>query len=122
LDHTISLRIPSDKSRGLSLACQLTKSKNERAFLEKLEECAKDHPRLPTFNKTGFTLELDGYGRWVHKPKSSSTSSVSDYFSFHLEDQFVGVKTKVKPVATPRRRRASDSGCDGSGSDADANP
>jgi hypothetical protein len=100
LDDTISLRKPSGKSNGLLLACQLTKGKNEKAFQRKLEECAEEHPRRPQFNKTTFTLELDDYGRWVHKPRYSHTSSVSDYFSFHLEDQFVGVKPK--PVATPK--------------------
>ena len=87
---------------------------------------AKQNLGLLPFNKTTFTLKLDG-GRWVHKPRNSRTSSVSDHFSFHLVDQFVGVKPKAKPVATaPKRRRAtsSDSGCDDSGSesDADANP
>jgi hypothetical protein len=100
LDDMISLRIPSDKNNGLHLACQLTQGKNERAFLEKLEECAEDHPRCPQFNKTTFTLVRDDYGRWVHKPRYSRTSSVSDYFSFHLQDQFFGVKPK--PVATPK--------------------
>ena len=83
---------------------------------------AKQNLGLLPFNKTTFTLKLDG-GRWVHKPRNSRTSSVSDHFSFPLVDQFVGVKPKAKPVATaPKRRRASDSGCDDSGSDADANP
>ena len=85
---------------------------------------AKQNLGLLPFNnlKATFTLKLDG-GRWVHKPRKSRTSSVSDHFSFHLVDQFVGVKPKAKPVATaPKRRRASDSGCDDSGSETDANP
>ena len=99
LDDTISLRIPSGTSNGVLLACQLTQGKNEMAFKTKLKECAEEHPRRPQFNKTTFTLELRN-GRWVHTPRKSRTSSVSDYFSFHLQDQFFGVKPK--PVATPK--------------------
>jgi hypothetical protein len=95
-----------------------------QAFTEKLEEYAALHPEkdLVPFNKTRFTLELDRNGRWVHKLRYKGFSSVSDHFSFHLVDEFVGVKPTAKPVATPKRRRASDSGCDDSGADADANP
>ena len=100
----------------------MTQGKNEKAFQRKLQDYAEQNPGLPPFNKTAFTLELDGDGRWVHNHRDSGKSSVSNHFSFHLVDRFVGVKPKVKPVATPKRRRASDSGCDDSGSETDANP
>ena len=121
LEDTISLREPSGKSNGLLFVCHL---KTEKAFQRKLQDYAEQNPGLPPFNKTAFTLELDGDGRWVHNLRYSGKSSVSNRFSFHLRvvHQFVGVKPKVKPVATPKRRRASDSGCDDSGSEADANP
>ena len=119
LEDTISLREPSGKSNGLLFVCHLN---NEKAFQRKLQDYAEQNPGLPPFNKTAFTLELDGDGRWVHNHRDSGKSSVSNHFSFHLVDRFVGVKPKVKPVATPKRRRASDSGCDDSGSETDANP
>jgi hypothetical protein len=68
----------------------------EKAFQQKLKEYAALHPDLLPFNKTSFTLELDRNGRWMHHLRFKGTSSVSDHFSFHLVDQFVGVKPKAK--------------------------
>jgi hypothetical protein len=96
LDGTITLREPSDKSCGHRFVCQMTKGKNEKAFKAKLEAYAKKRPDLLPFNKTAFTLELDPDGRWVHNLRYEGFSSVSNHFSFHLVDQYVGVKPKTK--------------------------
>ena len=96
LDGTITLREPSGKSCGHLFVCQLTKGKNEKALKAKLEDYAEKRPDLNPFNKTAFTLELDLDGRWVHNLRYQGFSSVSDHFSFHLVDQFFGVKPKTK--------------------------
>ena len=41
---------------------------------------------------TGSTRERDKKGRWVHTPRRKKQDLLSDYYSFHLVDDFVGVK------------------------------
>ena len=73
---------PGDKTNGVKLWCQFHTKKNgafKKLFL-------KDHPKVK-FSKTGFTLEREGNGRWVHHPRDKANSSLSDYYSFHRVDE-----------------------------------
>ena len=95
----ISLREPSSSGASVTHTCQMvgggsTENKEFGAILRKFET---DHPKFKPFNKTRFTLEEDGEGRWVHKSGSTKKGSVSDHFRFELVSKFTG----VRPTSTP---------------------
>ena len=63
-----------------------------KALKDLLMAFAAAHHKNVTFAQSGFTLELDRAGRWVHEPRSLANTSVSKFYSFRLVNQFVGVK------------------------------
>ena len=68
-------------------SCDLDQGNHNRAFRDLiLAEHGKDK-----FPGARFSLELK-QGRWVHTPRLKKHSSLSKYYSFHLVDEFVGVK------------------------------
>jgi hypothetical protein len=93
LEKPISARLPSGKSRGVNYACKFDRKEN-KAFLALLTAFAAAHPEkvTPPFPKSGFAVELDHAGRWVHKPRPGVNSSVTDFYSLHLVHHFVGIK------------------------------
>ena len=68
-------------------SCKCDSGDHNRAFQELfLAQHGKDK-----FPKSRFSLQRKE-GRYVHIPARKKDSSLSDYCSFHLVDDFVGVK------------------------------
>ncbi len=93
LGRPISARLPSDYSDGVKYWCAFKREENN-AFKDMLKAIAAAHPKKVTypFPKTGFSVELDKAGHWVHKPRSGVNSSVTEFYSLRLVNQFVGIK------------------------------
>ena len=98
----IILRKPSSDSNGVTHTCQMVAAcKENQAFaaIRVLRKFETDHSTIKPFNRSSFTLEEDGEGRWVHRPKSNTKSSVSDHFRFELVNRLTGVRPTSSPTA-----------------------
>ena len=68
-------------------SCKFNSGDHNRAF-QKLFLAEHGEDKFP---ESRFSLQRKE-GRWVHDPRLEKHSSLSEYYSFHLVDEFVGVK------------------------------